>query len=279
MSDAPQAHLLPGGQRLHLHHGPIDLIIGVEGPERQMCFERAVARFQTVLSGLAAELRSLRKPAPHGPFEDPIARRMARAIAPHRGIFVTPMAAVAGAVADEILAAMVQGVAPRKAYVNNGGDVAFHLSGQQRMTSLGPAGEIVLTAQDAARGLATSGWQGRSHSLGIADAVTVAAPTAAAADVAATLIANAINLPDHPGIERTPATTLNPDSDLGLRAVTTHVPQLSLRDIQTALSNGACYAQTLLHRGLICQAALTLQGHSTLITAQETSQIGTLVHA
>lgn len=279
MSAAPQAHLLSGGQRLHLHHGPIDLIIGVEGAERQQCFERAVARFQTVLSGLAAELYGLRKPAPHGSFQDPVACRMLRAITPHRGIFVTPMAAVAGAVADEILAAMMQGHTPAKAYVNNGGDIAFHLSHGQQMTSLGPAGQIVLTAQDTARGLATSGWQGRSHSLGIADAVTVVAPTAAAADVAATLIANAVDLPDHPNIERTPAATLNPDSDLGLRAVTTHVPQLSQREIQTALANGARYAQTLVDRGLICQAALTLQGQSMLITAETTPQIGTLVHA
>ena len=109
--------------------------------------------------------------------------------------------------------------------------------------------------------------------------MTVAAPTAAAADVAATLIANAVDLPDHPNIERTPAATLNPDSDLGLRAVTTHVPQLSQRHIQTALANGARYAQTLVDRGLICQAALTLQGQSMLITAETTPQIGTLVHA
>ena len=32
------------------------------------------------------------------------------------------------------------------------------------------------------RGVATSGWRGRSHSLGIADSVTVVARNAAAAD-------------------------------------------------------------------------------------------------
>ena len=39
------------------------------------------------------------------------------------------------------------------------------------------------------RGVATSGWRGRSHSLGIADSVTVLAATAAMADAAATVIA------------------------------------------------------------------------------------------
>ena len=49
------------------------------------------------------------------------------------------------------------------------------------------------------RGIATSGWRGRSFSLGIADAVTVLAATAAEADAAATMIANAVDLPGHPG--------------------------------------------------------------------------------
>lgn len=275
MSAAPQAHLLSDGQRLHLHHGPIDLIIGVEGPERQVCFETAVERFQTVLTGLAQELDALRKPAPHRTFNCPVARRMVRAVTPYQDRFVTPMAAVAGAVADEILETMMQQHVPRKAYVNNGGDIAFHLAEGQQITSLGAAGEIVLTAKDTARGLATSGWQGRSHSLGIADAVTVAAPTAAAADVAATLIANAVDLPDHPGIKRTPAIVLSPDSDLGKRLVTTDVAPLSASDIQMALDAGARYAQSLIDRGLICQATLTVQGHTTL----PISQIGTLVHA
>ena len=65
------------------------------------------------------------------------------------------------------------------------------------------------------RGIATSGWRGRSFSLGIADAVTVLADRAAAADAAATIIANAVDLPGHPAIVRVPACELAPDSDLG----------------------------------------------------------------
>ncbi len=40
------------------------------------------------------------------------------------------MAAVAGAVADHILAAMIAGRRLAKAYVNDGGDIALHLTGQ-----------------------------------------------------------------------------------------------------------------------------------------------------
>ena len=88
------------------------------------------------------------------------------------------------------------------------------------------------------RGVATSGWQGRSHSLGIADAVTVLARCAAVADAAATLIANAVDV-DHPGIRREPARVLDEDSDLGDRPVTVAVPALDPETIDAALDAGA----------------------------------------
>jgi ApbE superfamily uncharacterized protein (UPF0280 family) len=257
----PQAQLLPDGRRLHLHHGPIDLIIEVWGPERDRAFSRAQVRFATLLDTLAAELPDLRSPDAQT-FSDPVATRMLQAIARHRarGVFVTPMAAVAGSVADEILAAM--GLSPRtpKAYVNNGGDIAFHLAPDQSLTLVSPAGPMRIRYDDQVRGVATSGWGGRSHSLGIADAVTVAAPTASAADVAATLIANVIDLPGHPAISRAPACDLAPDSDLGSRLVTTHVGALTHAEIEKALEPGHQQAQDFLARGWITQAALCVKG-------------------
>jgi uncharacterized protein len=192
-----EARMLADGQRLHLHDGPIDLIIGAEG-QRENAFAAAEARFATVLDELAAELPLLRQPVgpePHGT----VARRMWRA-ASHvadRG-FITPMAAVAGSVADEVLHAMLSAAALSRAFVNNGGDIALHLAA-------GTAYEIGLvdrpdrpslfstariTSATTVRGIATSGWRGRSFSLGIADAVTVLAECSAIADAAATLIAN-----------------------------------------------------------------------------------------
>jgi ApbE superfamily uncharacterized protein (UPF0280 family) len=261
MTVGPQAHLLEPGGRLHLHHGPIDLVSGVEGPAREACLTRAARRFETLLEDLVAELPVLRRSVSSASrVKDPVARRMIAAVRPHAGIFVTPMAAVAGAVADEILAAMNPSRDVNKAYVNNGGDVAFHLAPGAQFTSLSPAGEMTLAAEGRARGVATSGWRGRSHSLGIADAVTVAAPTAAAADVAATLIANAVDLPGHPGIERLPAEELAPDSDLGATPVTVGVALLGPSEIATALSAGLDLARQMTARGLIDGAALVLQG-------------------
>ena len=164
----PQTSLLPDGRRLHLHHGPIDLIVEVFGANQSAYYTRASDRFQTILTGLVAELAQLRRPlSSHFAFTDPVARRMARAASAHAGVFVTPMAAVAGAVADEVLAAMISEQSPVKAYVNNGGDIAFHLSGDQILTARSPAGDMTIAAGDKTRGVATSGWQGRSHSFGI----------------------------------------------------------------------------------------------------------------
>jgi ApbE superfamily uncharacterized protein (UPF0280 family) len=118
---------------------------------------------------------------------------------------------------------------------------------------------VTIRAADPVRGIATSGWRGRSFSLGIADAVTVLACTAAMADAAATMIANAVDL-DHPGILRRPARDLQCDSDLGPRLVTCAVPPLSPPDRALALDRGLAAAEACRARGLIEGAALFLQG-------------------
>ena len=277
MSVGAQAAVLPG-ERLHLHHGPIDLVIGVEGPARPFCYQAATDRFQTLLPGIVSDLPRLRnRLSETSRFTDPVAIRMAAAVRPHTAVFVTPMAAVAGAVADEVLAAMLASANPAKAYVNNGGDIAFYLSEDANFKALGPAGEITISSNDNVRGIATSGWRGRSHSRGIADAVTVLARTAAEADVAATLIANAVDLPGHPAITRRPAFQINPDSDLGDRLVTTDVGVLSPSEIQCALSAGMDMAKSMIGTGRISQAVLSLQGHCE--TNQTTPQIRAFSHA
>ncbi|WP_164658363.1 UPF0280 family protein [Tropicibacter sp. Alg240-R139] len=265
----PVAAILPCGTRLHLQHGPIDLIIGADGA-RQVAFDAAEARFQTVLQELVRELDQLRQPMTleRALFVGRIARRMARAVRPHNLTFVTPMAAVAGAVADEILNAMRQATPLRRAYVNNGGDIALHLAPGETFTSAMASveghdlGRIKVASRDRIGGIATSGRGGRSLSLGIADSVTVLARTAALADVAATLIANAVNLPDHPAITRRPASDLQDASDLGDQLVTTHCAPLAQPDIHHALQSGLIVAEKMRDAGLIRAASLHLQGES-----------------
>lgn len=262
--------------RLHLHDGPIDLIIESFGPGADASYARAAHVFQTVLIDLAVELPDLRRPITDDPvLTGAIAQAMSAAVRPYAQEFVTPMAAVAGAVADYVLSALIDGPGITKAYVNNGGDVAFFLT-EDAVFNAGifaeQPGAFQVRYENPARGVATSGWRGRSHSLGIADAVTVMAENAAAADVAATLIANAVNVPASPKIRRAPAAELAPDSDLGERLVTTGVGELSESETASALDRGAAYAQHILGRGLIDRAALQLNGDVRFVTSEDLQQ-------
>jgi ApbE superfamily uncharacterized protein (UPF0280 family) len=270
--NGPRIVWLPDGRRLHMNHGPIDLIVEAFGaPEEvEAAYRKAAKRFQTILGELVEELAELRRPSSLDPrsFHGPTARRMEVAACRFAEIFVTPMAAVAGSVADEMLAAMCVGRALDRAYVNDGGDIAIHLAPGNTMkaaiagTGHGLSDRLVISSEDRVRGIATSGWRGRSFSLGIADAVTVLAKDAATADVAATLVANAVDLPSHPAIHRERACDIQPDSDLGERLVTTGVGPLSTGEIAFALDRGLAIAETYRRRGLIEAAALFLAGQS-----------------
>jgi ApbE superfamily uncharacterized protein (UPF0280 family) len=263
-----QCAMLSDG-RLHLNEGPIDLVIGAEGAAASIraAYAKATRRFDGLLSELVSELPALRTPITEtGPtLRNPVARRMLSAAKPHRATFITPMAAVAGAVADEILAAMTSTPGLSKAYVNNGGDIAIHLAAGETLTigavsSLSaavPDGFVTLRDTDGVRGIATSGAEGRSFSLGIADSVTVLARTAAQADVAATLIGNAVDV-DHAAITRAPATSLDPDSDLGNQPVTINVGVLPFETISLALDRGATVANEMLRTNLISGGLLRL---------------------
>lgn len=265
------AALIDGGQRLHLQHGPIDLLITADGPgdARMRAFRAATARFDGLLEELVAELSLLRAPVTAGspvPYGR-VARRMHAACLPHAlRDFITPMAAVAGSVADEIADAMRGAADLERLVVNNGGDIAFEAAPGQQMQALiaTPDGQVLgrvsLPGGGRVRGMATSGRGGRSFSLGIADSVTVLAGCAATADVAATMIANAVDLPGHPAIRRTPAQDLAPDSDLGARLVVTGLGRLSAAETATALKRGLDRAQDMQRGGLIVAAALYLNG-------------------
>lgn len=353
---APPVMQVLSGERLHLSHGPIDVVLRAWGaPEAvRAAYVAAWARFQTILPELTDELRLLRTPMeelaatrpragdaagsqplsqaasrsalpapwvhaslddppaslspptqregeqagfwaghaaarmeaakrrcaaassePGNPVQGPVARRMFAACLPFAEVFVTPMAAVAGAVADELLASMTAAAPITRAYVNDGGDIAVRVPEGHVLDiaiagdfSLGnvPAlnGGLRLTPALGVGGIATSGARGRSFSLGIADSVTVLARDAATADVAATLVANAVNV-ESPAISRRPARSLDPDSDLADRLVTVAVGALAPHEIEAALAGGAERAQAYRARGLISDAALMLAGHSRVV--------------
>jgi len=272
-----------GPDRWHFQQGPIDLIIDVQGHAAAQ--ERSIAAcwhdFQGILAELVRELPTLRRTVDASvALEGVVARRMLRAcrlFAAER--FITCMAAVAGSVADHLIACFDRpGI--ERACINNGGDIAVFLapgaryqvgicSNPERATSghsrgVPLSGAFTLAADLPARGIATSGWRGRSFSMGIADSVTVLAVDAATADAAATLIGNAVNCP-HPTILRAPADQLKDDTDLGSRLVTVEVPPLPASAVATALASGRAEAQLWLGRGAIVAVAIGLQGRMDII--------------
>ncbi|WP_375458356.1 UPF0280 family protein [uncultured Enterovirga sp.] len=339
----PTARLLPDGRRLHLQHGPIDLVVEaigrrpspppqgegdrakrggggcprnpVDGPPPpgfawspspsgggdadlavREAYRAATARFATILDELCTELPLLKRPVDGTAcrLQGRVARRMHHAVLPFAvDGFITPMAAVAGAVAEEVLLAMTGAADLARASVNNGGDIALYLAeGEEVRIGLVNrpdrprlAGTATIRFGDPVRGIATSGWRGRSFSLGIADAVTILARTAAEADAAATIVANAVDLPGHPAVTRVPAREVQADSDLGGLLVTCDVGRLSPADIRSALAAGLAKAEALIARGLIEAAALNVQGQmlSTVATnfhrqrhAEEVGEAGRL---
>jgi len=273
------AEPLPRNDRLYLQHGPIDIIAHVEAPEeiRLHLYSCAKNRFSTILDELVAELDLLRlpwsinNPVPQGS----IAQKMLAAVSDSQ-VFITPMAAVAGSVADEVLNTLLFEAKKQdsflkliqKMYVNNGGDIAFWLN-QGSSYSLGVVDnaeipelntKVCLPYESPVRGIATSGWRGRSLSLGIADAVTVLARSASIADVAATLIANDVNI-KYQGIEKRPASEVKDDSI----PVTVHVPPLPEEQTTKALHQGLRTARKFIKAGKIEAAYLSLQQQRLVI--------------
>lgn len=275
----PVARRLPDGRRLHLQHGPMDLIVRVEGPRHavERAETAAIARFETILDELVPQLSVLRSSLDRNRLPDvqgTVAARMVAAAAAFADIWVTPMVAVAGSVAEEVrdTIAAVDGIT--SAYVNNGGDVALHLvAGESLRVGLvadlttGAVDHLLpIAGDDDVRGLATSGAGGRSHSLGIADAVTAIGTRTSVCDAAATVVANAVDLPNHATVRRVPALELDPDSDLGEQLVTIDVGELSPDDIEAALDAGEREARHRLDtvpdlRGLV----LRLRGQRRIV--------------
>ena len=277
------AEQLPRNDRLYLQHGPIDIIVHVEAPEeiRLHLYSCAKNRFSTILDELVAELHllrlpwSIKNPVPQGS----IAQKMLAAVSDSQ-VFITPMAAVAGSVADEVLNTLLFEAKKQdsflkhipKMYVNNGGDIAFWVN-QGSSYSLGVVDnaeipelntKVCLPYESPVRGIATSGWRGRSLSLGIADSVTVLAGSASIADVAATLIANDVNI-KYQGIEKRPASEVKDDSDLGRIPVTVHVPPLPEEQTTKALHQGLRTARKFIKSGKIEAAYLSLQQQRLVI--------------
>jgi len=184
-----------------------------------------------------------------------------RAIGDHD---LTPMAAVAGTIADAVANWLFEREATR-VIVDNGGDIAVRLAKGEsvtvgvrpRVTSRHISHVINLDSDHSAWGVTTSGVGGRSLTRGIASAVTVLSTRASVADAAATAIANACFVKDDRIIQQ-PAAKMDPISDLKDIPVTTEVGPLSSEKVLAAIKSARQKAEDLSDKGIILGAFIAL---------------------
>ncbi len=262
--------------KVQVSYGPMEIGIQVSGPGkivRKSCGEVRkkarlllgdVERFYPLMKLRGEEL----KVKPRWPR---VVRRMVRAVQLVSGKTLTPMAAVAGAISDELLLDLREAAGGflTKILVNNGGDMALFSPGEPvrvGIRGVAPEGmsmrEVLIPEMDEPYGLATSGWRGRSFSRGVADAVVVVAPDGAVADAAATHIGNFVTDESIRGVRHCRASELDPMTDIPDSMVTVSCGRLSEDEKHAALENGGAMASSLLDRGIIWGAGIYLQGKS-----------------
>lgn len=185
---------------------------------------------------------------------------------------LTPMAAVAGTIAD-LVADFLAELGASKAIVNNGGDIALRLgAGETAVVGVAPVigsyptHYLKVTAGDGVGGIATSGLGGRSFTKGIATAAVIAAGRAALADACATSVANA-TYTSHPAIKLEYAGVIDPESDIADHLVVTEVGELPAEAVYTAIENGYRRARELFAAGLIKGAALFINERGLALPA------------
>ncbi|KJS29524.1 MAG: hypothetical protein VR64_20415 [Desulfatitalea sp. BRH_c12] len=180
---------------------------------------------------------------------------------------LTPMAAVAGTLADAVADWLFERDMT-KVVVDNGGDIAIRLGpGENVVVGVCPqpgarhlTRRILLDARCPSWGVATSGMGGRSFTRGIASAVTTVSHRASLADAAATAIANACFVPDE-AIRQAPAELIDPDTDIPGVPITVQVGRVSSEKLRQAGENTRKKAEEIQKRGII-SGALIQVGHT-----------------
>ena len=154
---------------------------------------------------------------------------------------LTPMAAVAGCISDEVADWIFEQGATR-VMVNNGGDVALRLAPGENVklgivTSLKTSQMdrvVNIKAEDGIGGICTSGLGGRSFTRGIADGVTVFSSRCIFADAMATHIANCSYV-ETENIARIKAKHVDPNTDIPELEVVLSVEDLKGKEIKQSL--------------------------------------------
>jgi ApbE superfamily uncharacterized protein (UPF0280 family) len=266
-------HLLPGGSVM-VECGPMRLVIdarvgkvpqpqqAVRAADEAVRFLEAVARSRPFLG------RDYRRLMPH--ITDPLALKMVASVKAVGDQDLTPMAAVAGTIADAVADFLFERGMTR-VLVDNGGDVVIRsCDGEPVTVGIRPQVDtksishaIVLGPEGTAWGIATSGLGGRSLTRGVADAATIVAADASLADAAATAVANASYV-THSAVARKPAEEIDLFTDIAGLQVTDKVGRLPDSTRQEALDRSIRRAEKLIQRKIIFGAFVCVQGKTAM---------------
>jgi len=246
-----------GPMRLAIHawqNGRPQIDLCRQAAEVSFAYLEAVAKHKKVLSDFVGNIKALP--------ENDLAQRMIESVQAIGDIDLTPMAAVAGTLADAVADWLfIRG--STKVVVDNGGDIAIRLAAGETAT-VGIRPQINhfdishiarLDDRCSSWGVTTSGLGGRSFTRGIASAVTVLAASASVADAAATAIANACYVRDK-NIRQTPAEQIDPNTDLAGKMVTISVGKLTGDKRKVAQINALQRAEDLVACGVIAGALI-----------------------
>jgi ApbE superfamily uncharacterized protein (UPF0280 family) len=252
-------------------YGPMRLVICAwqnGRPQTSLCRQAAEVSFG-YLEAVAEHRKILAQPFKQisTPPDNNIVQRMIQSVKAVDDAELTPMAAVAGTIADAV-ADWLFDRGLTKVVVDNGGDIAIRLAaGQTATVGIRPQIDCLdishmahLNDHRPSWGVTTSGLGGRSFTRGIASAVTVIAVNASIADAASTAIANACFVQD-PNIRQVPAEQIDPTTDLAGQLVTIGIGNLTRSKRQIAQSNAIQRAEDLVADNdilgaLICQDKL-----------------------
>ncbi len=252
-------------------NGPMRLIIRAwKDGEFNADVSAKAAEFSFICLEHVAEhqyiLRQQNPVVPEG-VTDPVTLKMVKSVRAMGDDDLTPMAAIAGSIADEV-ADWLFDKGMTRVIVDNGGDIAVRLSGNEMVkvglrtgiNSLSVARVMQLDAHcHSAWGVCTSGMGGRSLTRGIASAVTVLAETSSMADAAATSIANACIAEDDNIIQKE-ADKVDPYTDIPGIPVTVFLGKLNQETITLALNKALVKAEYFKEKGLICGALISAGG-------------------
>ncbi len=257
--------------KVYVDYGPVSMVIMADKdglPLTELCCQ-AFAVIEEGLKELTSSLDLLRLYPGQIPLRilTGLPAQMLEAVLAVEEPTLTPMATVAGAMAD-LVADWLFARGAQRVSVNNGGDVAIRLAPGQKlnlgiMSSLA-AGQVdvvvPIKAEDGIGGVATSGLGGRSFTRGIAQGVSVFSSRCILADALATHLANTSYVPS-PRVLTAKAGVFDPQSDIRDLEVVAAVDRLTRREVRQALAQVEQEAFRQKHKGNLLAMTARVQDH------------------